>query len=52
LQRARRAQAALEGAGEAAVLARIAAALEAREEEDGRAREAGLKLLAALEELL
>jgi GAF domain-containing protein len=53
LQRARRAQAALEGAGEAAVLARIAAALDARvDEEDGRAREAGLRLLAALEELL
>src|ERR671930_81392 len=54
LQRARRAQAALEGVGEAAVLARIAAALEAREEEgeDGGAREAGLRLLAALEELL
>jgi GAF domain-containing protein len=53
LQRARRAQAALVGTGDTAVLARLAAALEAREEEDdGRAREAGLRLMAALEELI
>jgi GAF domain-containing protein len=53
LQRARRAQAALAGTGDTAILARLAAALEQREEEDdGKAREAGLRLLAALEELL
>jgi GAF domain-containing protein len=53
LLRARRAQTALAGTGDTAVLARLAAALERREEEDeGKAREAGLRLLAALEELL
>jgi GAF domain-containing protein len=53
LLRARRAQTALAGTGDTAVLARLAAALERREQEDeGKAREAGLRLLAALEELL
>jgi GAF domain-containing protein len=54
LQRARRAQAALAGSGDAAVVARVAAALEQRsqDDEDGKSREAGLRLLAALEELL
>ena len=54
LQRARRAQAALAGSGDAAVVARVAAALEQRSEDDddGKSREAGLRLLAALEELL
>ena len=50
LQRSRRAQAVLEREeGEAAVVARLAAALDAL---DGQPREAGLKLLAALEEVL
>lgn len=50
LQRARRAGAVLErGEGDAAVLARLAAALDGLE---GERREAGLKLLAALEETL
>ena len=49
LQRARRAQAALEGAGELGALARIAATLEEGDEER---RTAGLELLAALERLL
>ena len=53
LQRARRAQAALSGSGEAALLARIAAKLEQRvEEEDGAVRVASLQLLQALEQLL
>jgi GAF domain-containing protein len=51
LQRARQAQAALGDRGDIAVLARVATALGQDEEEDGR-REAGLRLLAALEELL
>jgi GAF domain-containing protein len=51
LQRARQAQAALADRGDIAVLARVATALGQDEEEDGR-REAGLRLLAALEELL
>jgi GAF domain-containing protein len=50
LQRARRAQSALAGEGELAVLARLAAALEARREEDGDDK--ALRLLAALEDLL
>src|SRR5204863_642485 len=50
LQRARRAQAALAGEGEVAVLARLAAALEDRREEGEP--DTALKLLAALEELL
>jgi GAF domain-containing protein len=53
LQRARRAQAALSGQGEAALLARIAAKLEQRaDDEDGAARAASLQLLQALEQLL
>ena len=52
LQRARTAQAALAGQGDTAVLARLAAKLEERAEEDGTGREAGLRLLTALEELL
>jgi GAF domain-containing protein len=53
LQRARRAQAALGGTGEAALLARIAAKLEERAgEEDGAVRAASLQLLQALEQLL
>jgi GAF domain-containing protein len=53
LQRARRAQAALSGKGEAALLARIAAKLEQRaEDEDVAARAASLQLLQALEQLL
>jgi GAF domain-containing protein len=50
LQRARRAQSALAGEGELAVLARLAAALEARRDEDGDDK--ALRLLAALEDLL
>jgi GAF domain-containing protein len=49
LQRGRRAQAALEGEGELGALARIAATLEAADEEK---RAAALRLLAALEQLL
>ena len=53
LQRARRAQAALSGSGEAALLARIAGKLEQRsDEEDGAVRAASLQLLQALEQLL
>jgi GAF domain-containing protein len=53
LQRARRAQAALSGTGDAALLARIAAKLEQRtDEEDGAVRAASLQLLQALEQLL
>jgi GAF domain-containing protein len=46
LQRAREAEAALDGDGRLAVVARVAAALESREDE------AGTRLLAALEEIL
>ena len=49
LRSARRAKAALEGASDVAVVARIAAALEKLE---GERREAGLRLLGALEEVL
>jgi GAF domain-containing protein len=49
LQRARRAQAALDGDGDLGALARIAAKLEAASEES---RAAGLELLASLERLL
>ena len=49
LQRTRRAQAALAGAGELGVVARVAAQLDALEDER---REAGFRLLAALEEVL
>jgi GAF domain-containing protein len=53
LQRARRAQAALGGTGEPALLARIAAKLEARaDDEDSGVRAASLQLLQALERLL
>jgi GAF domain-containing protein len=50
LLRARRAQAALAGDGDLAVLARVAAALEAQREEGSR--EDALRLLAELEKLL
>jgi GAF domain-containing protein len=50
LQRARRAQAALEGSGDLAVLARVAAALERRREDDSR--ESALGLMRELEKLL
>jgi GAF domain-containing protein len=52
LQRARQAQAALSDRGDISVLARVAAALGEDEDEDGTRRQAGLRLLAALEELL
>jgi GAF domain-containing protein len=52
LQRARQAQAALADRGDIAVLARVATALGQEEEEDGERKEAGLRLLRALEELL
>jgi GAF domain-containing protein len=52
LQRARQAKAALADRGDMAVLARVASALGQDEEEDGERKDAGLRLLAALEELL
>jgi GAF domain-containing protein len=52
LRRARQAQAALADRGDIAVLARVATALGQEEEEDGERREAGLRLLTALEDLL
>ena len=52
LQRARRAQSALAGEGDLGVLARVAAALEKRREEEDGSRESGLRLLAELERLL
>jgi GAF domain-containing protein len=53
LQRARLAQAALEGEGELGVVARVAASLErAREDEEDGSREAALRLLAELEKLI
>jgi GAF domain-containing protein len=52
LQRARRARAALEGDGDLAVLARVAAALEDQRDEEDRSRESALNLLAELEKLL
>jgi GAF domain-containing protein len=52
LQRARRAQAALEGEGELGVVARLAAALESRREAEDGSRETALTLLAELEKLL
>jgi GAF domain-containing protein len=55
LQRARRAHAALNGDGEPALLARLAAKLETRtdDEDDGdRTRQAAVQLLRALEQLL
>jgi GAF domain-containing protein len=52
LQRARRAQSALAGQGELAVLARVAAALEGARDEDDTSRETALRLLVELEKLL
>ncbi|HMI21614.1 MAG TPA: GAF domain-containing protein [Gaiellaceae bacterium] len=52
LQRARRAQSALAGEGDLAVLARLAATLEAREDQDDGSKEAALRLLEALEQVL
>ena len=55
LQRARRAQAALNGDGEPALLARVAAKLESRTDDDDdgdRTRQAAVQLLRALEQLL
>jgi GAF domain-containing protein len=53
LIRARQAKAALADRGDVAVLARVATALgQDADEEEGTRRQAGLKLLAALEELL
>jgi GAF domain-containing protein len=52
LQRARRAQSTLAGDGELAVLARLAARLEARGAEDDGSREKALRLLEALENVL
>jgi GAF domain-containing protein len=52
LQRARRAQAALAGEGELAVLARVAAAIEARDREEDEARQSALSLLEAIEKVL
>jgi GAF domain-containing protein len=52
LQRARRAQAALAGEGDLAVVARVAATLESRREAEDDSREAALRLLADLEKLL
>jgi GAF domain-containing protein len=52
LLRARRAQDALAGAGDLAVLARVAGALEARRENEDGTRDSALSLLAELEKLL
>jgi GAF domain-containing protein len=52
LQRARRALAALEGDGDLAVVARVAAALEGRRDAEDSSRENALALLADLEKLL
>jgi GAF domain-containing protein len=52
LRRAREAQAALADRGDIAVLARVATALGDDEDDEGTRRDAGLRLLAALEELL
>jgi GAF domain-containing protein len=52
LQRARRAQSALAGEGDIAVLARLAATLEARGAQDDGSKEAALRLLEALEQVL
>jgi GAF domain-containing protein len=49
LQAGRRARAALEGAGDEAVIARLAAAVA---ELEGERREAGMRLLRALEQIL
>jgi GAF domain-containing protein len=52
LQRARRAESSLEGRGDLAVLARVAAKLEQRREENELSPDSGLRLLAELEKLL
>ena len=52
LQRARRAQSALVGEGDLAVLARVAEALEQRRDEEDGSRESALRLLVELERLL
>jgi GAF domain-containing protein len=52
LQRARRAQTALAGNGDLAVIARLAEALEQRRDEEDGSRENALRLLAELEKLL
>jgi GAF domain-containing protein len=52
LQRARRAQAALAGEGELAVIARLAEALEERRDEDDGTRATALRLLVEVEKLL
>jgi GAF domain-containing protein len=52
LQRARRAQNALQGEGELGVLARVAEALEKRRGDEDGSRESALRLLAELEKLL
>ena len=52
LQRARRAQEALAGEGELDVVARLAAALEQRRDDEDGSRQNALRLLAELEKLL
>jgi GAF domain-containing protein len=52
LQRARRAQSALQGEGDLSVLARVAEALEKRRGEEDGSRESALRVLAELERLL
>jgi GAF domain-containing protein len=52
LQRARRAQTVLGGEGELAVIARLAARLEARRDDEDDSAEAALRLLEALENVL
>jgi GAF domain-containing protein len=52
LQRARRAQSALAGEGELAVIARLAQTLEERRDEDDTSRASALRLLAEVEKLL
>jgi GAF domain-containing protein len=52
LQRARRAQTALAGKGELAVIARLAEGLEQRRDEEEGSRESALRLLAEVEKLL
>jgi GAF domain-containing protein len=52
LQRARRAQSALAGEGDLAVVARVAETLERRRDEEDGSREAALRLLAELQKLL
>jgi GAF domain-containing protein len=52
LQRARRAQAALAGEGDLAVIGRLAGALEQRRDEEDSSRESALRLLGEVEKLL